>query len=54
MMEHRCSETDAVAFWVDVTAVTFSVVTMVTGQKQHIPIPLHAGTTIILAGLHCL
>lgn len=29
-----CSETDAVAFWVGVTAVTFSVVTMVTWQKQ--------------------
>lgn len=54
MMEHPCSETDAVAFWVGVTAVTFSVVTMVTWQKQRIPIPLRTSTTIILAGLHCL
>lgn len=54
VVEHWCSETDAVAFWVGVTAVTFSVVTMVTWQKQHIPIPLRTSTTIILAGLHCL
>lgn len=31
-----CLETDAITFCVGVTAVTFSVVTMVTWQKQHL------------------
>jgi len=55
-----CSKTDAIGFWVGITAITFSIVTMVTWKKQcssysAVPIPLSTRTAFTtMAGLHCL